>query len=259
MKARYLCWSALLMTAAWLVLAQSTGADPAFEVASVKPGDPSFNGSRTSSRPGSVILENVTLRACIMGAYNVRDYQISSGPDWINSERYTINAKTDEETAKLEGGPRLQRVQGMLRTLLAERFQLVIHRETKTEPGYALVLAKTGLKMKEMENQGGTSSSMGPGKWTASRIAMEMVAVQLSSIIGRPVIDHTGVKGVFELKLQWIPDDNPKPGDDPQSLDKPAGPSLFTALQEQLGLKLEGDKVPVEHIIIDHAERPTEN
>jgi uncharacterized protein (TIGR03435 family) len=222
------------------------------------------NGSSTHTNQGSLRMSGVTLKRCILYAYRMQDYQVSGGPDWLDKDRYEISAKAADQAEKLTGTANRERMEAMLQTLLADRFKLVIHRETKVLPAYALVVAKGGFKLKEVQPDGGTSTSSGRGKLTAGKISMEQLATTLSGMMDRPVVDMTGIKGVFNLKLEWTPDDSQpavKPGgnDEPVSLDKASGPSIFTAIQEQLGLRLEAQKAPVEKIIVDHAEKPSEN
>jgi uncharacterized protein (TIGR03435 family) len=235
---------------------------PAFEVASIKPADPAATGSSTNTSQGRLRMTNVSLKRCILLAYNVQDYQVSGGPNWIDTARFDIIAKTDDADEKLSRDARQERLRAMVQALLADRFQLAIHRETKILPAYALTLGKNGHKLKEVQPDGGSSTNTGRGKLTAKKISMPDLAIRLSALMDRPVIDMTGIKGVFDLALEWTPDEQSgaKPGgNDEASLDKTSGPSIFTAIQEQLGLRLEGQKAPVEKILIDRAEKPSDN
>ncbi len=143
----------------------------------------------------------------------------------------------------------------MLQALLAERFKLTLHRETKELPMYVLVVAKNGPKFKTTESETGISSNSSRTHWhVTAKGTMRRFAEFLSEEAGRPVVDQTGLSGSYELTLDWTPDDAPAAND------SAAGPSLFTALQEQLGLKLDATKGPVEILVIDRANRtPTEN
>lgn len=188
------------------------------------------------------------MRNLIMGSYSVKDYQIS-GPDWIDSQGYDINATMPPSTSPDEA-------MLMIQSLLVERLKLTVHRETRDLPVYALVVGKGGIKAREVEWEfAGISRS--PGHLTSASTRMEDLAVLLSRQLDRPVLDMTGIKGHFEVKLEWTPEGAPRrEGNGPD----PAGPSIFTAVQEQLGLKLEARKAPVEMIIVDHVERyPIEN
>ena len=159
----------------------------------------------------------------------------------------------------------------MLQTLLLDRFKLAVRRETKVVPGYALVVAKTGAKLHQstVAEESGVEKPLFTGRrgdLTAERITVAQIAEVLARELNSPVSDMTGIQGVFELHLQWIPENNQimkKPGEDGDVLaptERADGPVIFTALQEQLGLKLEARKVPVEIIVIDHVDKaPNEN
>jgi len=253
--------------------AQTKKESPAFEVASIKLGDPDARGVRLQFTPGGGLnASNVRVRQLIEFAYEVQPDQIIGGPSWFNAQGYDIIAKAPASDAPTPG-PMMSaadRDQFRLRVqnLLADRFQLVIHRETKEMPVYALVVAKGGPKMKE-----GTGDQIGiragRGEMSGNRVEMPNLARLLSRRVGRPVIDKTGLTGAYEFKLEWTPDITEGTGkgpgggpmmksEGPAGADAP-GPSIFTALQEQLGLKLESTKGPVERIVIDKLERPAEN
>jgi uncharacterized protein (TIGR03435 family) len=228
--------------------AQST---KAFDVASVKRLPPPPGGVLSSMKlePGRLTCSNVNLRKLIVQAYGVKDFQLS-GPDWLNSEIYDIAATMPPATST-------DQVLPMLQSLLAERFQLKLHRETKEVPMYALVVGKTGLKIKEGEF-GHSSTSASPGHLTAQKIPLSKLADFLSNQLGSPVTDLTGMKGFFDFTLEWAPD--ARPGEAGGASDSTPGASIFTAVQEQLGLKLEARKGPVEILVIDHVEKiPTGN
>ncbi len=221
----------------------------AFEVASIKPNKSGDRHSGSHYRQGSAYIDNNTLKDLIQLAYDVKDYAFS-GPDWLDSERFDIVAKPPAAAS-----PEQYRI--MLQTLLADRFKLTVHREQKEMSGYALVVAKGGLKIKELEPSGGSDSNSSRGTLSAKTISMSKFAEWVSRQVGRPTIDATGTKGVFTFKLEWSPVENqpPEPGAPP-----PAAPTIYTALQEQLGLRLQGQKVPVNVLVVDHMERvPTEN
>jgi uncharacterized protein (TIGR03435 family) len=189
-------------------------------------------------------MKNVTLKACITWAYRMTDAQVY-GPDWLASERFDIVAKTES------GKPQPE----MLAAALSERFKLTVHRETKEMTVYALVAAKNGPKLKKGEpGEGDTTSRR--GHLTATRTSMAGLARFLAGPnvrLGRLVVDKTGLEGVFDFTLDWTPENG-----DRKNADAP--PSIFEALQEQLGLKLDAQKGPVEVLIVDHAEKvPTEN
>jgi uncharacterized protein (TIGR03435 family) len=155
----------------------------------------------------------------------------------------------------------------MLQSLLADRFKLKPHHETKQAPAYVLVLAKNGAKMKKEPDDTTTEYTHSDRTYITYHAApINDLAARLTFLMGRPVLDKTGLTGKYDIALQWMPDSGqasmPGPDSGQQGNAPPpdsSGPSIFTALQEQLGLKLESITAPVEHIVIDHVERPSEN
>lgn len=254
-----------------------------FEAASVRPSAPAGPGRGMRADPGLINMTGVTLNFLLQQAYDVREYQISGGPNWVNSDRYDIVAKLPDSTenqasadfAKFTDDQAknwLHRRQAMLQALLADRFELKIHRETKELPRYVLTVAKGGPKLKnagqiEASNVGHGMINMGRGSLWGSQIPVSDLILALSQIMGRTILDQTGLNGKFDFNLKWTPDQStaglsgvglPPPGADAAPLN-PEGPSIFTALQEQLGLKLDSGKGPVEVIVIDHAGKPSAN
>jgi uncharacterized protein (TIGR03435 family) len=225
---------------------------PVFEVASVKQVQPPPPGRGVSSSmrmdPGRFICTNVTLKKLIFNAYGVKDYEVT-GPDWLNTELYDIAASVPTDTAGDD-------VLLMMQSLLAERFKLALHRERKEMPVFALIVGKTGPKLKQVEF-GPSRTSASPGKLTATNVPMRNLAEFLSRQLDRPVLDLTGLKGFYDFTLEWAPEAKASaPGDAAGEI----GASLFTAVQEQLGLKLEGRKAPIEILVVDRAEKvPTGN
>jgi uncharacterized protein (TIGR03435 family) len=217
----------------------------AFDVASPPP----VGGVRSSMdlKPGRLTCSNVNLRKLIAQAYDVKDFQLS-GPDRLNSEIYDIVATMPPATST-------NQVLLMVQSLLADRFQLVLHRETREVPMCALVVGKGGLKIKEGEF-GRSSTSASPGHLTAQKTPMEKLTDFLAGQLGSPVTDMTGAKGFFDFTLEWTPD--ARPGE--ATSDNVPGASIFAAIQEQLRLKLEVRKGPLELLVIDHVEKiPTGN
>jgi uncharacterized protein (TIGR03435 family) len=215
-----------------------------FEVASVKPNATGSGHSDIDVDGNLLRMNNVTLKACITWAYHLTDAEVS-GPDWLNSERFDVVAKAETGKPKPE----------MLAAVLADRFKLAVHRETKELTVYALVVAKNGPKIKPVDpGEGDTTSRR--GHVTITRTSMNGLAHFLAGPnvrLGRPVTNKTGLDGVFTFDLNWTPEGRTEPQPD-------APPSIFVALQEQLGLKLEATKAPVEILIVDHAEKiPSEN
>jgi uncharacterized protein (TIGR03435 family) len=218
----------------------------AFEVASVRITPPDKIGYTALPKYGTnrFISTNITLDLMIQLAYGVTWNQIS-GMEKLGKYHYDITAKA-EDGVVITGetlGPRL-------RQLLEQRFKLATHRETKEFPGYALVVAKAGPKLQPSKQDSTAYGMVYPGGLRAPHATMEVLAIDLASPLGRPVIDQTGVKGQYDIQLDYARD-----GDANSSL-----PSIFTALEEQLGLKLEPRKVPVELLVIDRIETvPSEN
>jgi bla regulator protein blaR1 len=193
----------------------------------------------------------------VMYAYDVRDFQILGGSNWVNSEPYDI-------VAKAEGNASRPQLRLMLQSLLKERFKLELRRETKDAPIYELVVAKGGLKMQEDTTTPARRMGMtGVGKLVAQRTLLAVFAEFLGTIAGRPVVDKTGLSGTYTFKLEWTPDFGEGglrgPGQPDVSPPNSNGPSLFAALQEQLGLRLQSMKGPVESLVIETAEKPTQN
>ncbi len=238
-----------------------------FEAASIKPSAPAPMGEMRigiQMLPGGRIsMSGVTVKILIQRSYGVRDFQIIGGPAWMGSERYDI-------TAKPEGAATPDQVKLMTQALLADRFKLQFHRETKELPTYALVVGKGGQKFHESEvvpegsdKPRGTRISVGRGQFELNGAAMAALANQLGQVLGRSVIDKTELTGNYDFKLEWTLDESqgairPAGGEAPPPSDN-SGVSIFTAVQDQLGLKLEATKGPVEILVIDRAEKASEN
>jgi bla regulator protein blaR1 len=259
---------------------------PVYEVASIKPNKSADNRTRIMYSPDGLSATGGTLQMLIMSAYGVSPHQISGAPSWLNSERYDIEAKMDSSTAdelrKLGEDERRVERQQMLQTLLADRFKLTIHRESKELPVYALVIAKDGPKFQEAK-PGDTYSNgikgpdgrpgagmmlMGNGTLTAQGVPLVNLVRLLTRELGRTVIDKTGLTSKYDFTLKWTEEreapmfkgtEGSQPGTGGTSVPESSGPSIFTAVQEQLGLKLESEKGPVDILIIDHVEKPSEN
>ena len=250
-----LCAGVVILTSI-RVFGQSPASLPTFEAASVKPNKSGDRNVSIRRSPGRFTTTNTTLKMLITFAYDIRGHQLSGGPSWLDSDRYDI-------VAKAEGAdPSEAQLKQMVQALLADRFQLTIHREMKEMPVYALVVGKNGSKLHQAEGTG-PQMRMGRGQLTAQKVSLELFAKQLATQLGRSVIDSTGLKGDFDFKLEWTPDANQPMGlkegvDGPAPADS-SGPTIFTAVQEQLGLKLEAQKGPVELLVIDRAEKASEN
>jgi uncharacterized protein (TIGR03435 family) len=253
--------------------AQSPAAHPPFdrfEVATVKPTPPDWAGGRfiRMLNADQFVARNHALKTLIAAAYNLSPKEISGGPEWVDSDRYDILAKTPGEVR-----PDLDEQMSMLRELLADRFKLAFHREQKEMSIYTLTITKSGPKLKESAKTRDASpagppplifvlsphSARLPGR---DATMGEFASVMQRALLDRPVVDRTGLTGRYDFDLEFMPDESQfggalgKPGE-PSDNDTP--PGLFTAIQQQLGLRLEATKGPVAALVIDHVERPSAN
>jgi uncharacterized protein (TIGR03435 family) len=235
---------------------QASTKAPKYEVISVRPSN-SGEGMQIATRQNSFSARNVTLWALIYNAYDVRPVDPAKGlPGWAVSTQFDVDAKMDESTfatlRKLPPQEQSQFRRLMLQSLLADRFQLRIEHATVERPAYDLVIAKDGFKLKE--SQSSTSSGwVGNGQihFLSAPISSLAYTLSNSAEVGRGVVDKTGLTGRYDIALTWTPDERFGSGD--------SGPSIFTALEEQLGLKLVPGKGPVDTIVVDHVERPSPN
>lgn len=269
----------------------TTAPFPSFEVVSIKPNRSGETGRRWDMlRSSRVALTNVTTNDLIAMAYNLYDYQIWGGPSWVNSEKLNVDAREEDSVAqdlqKLPRDERLEKIRLMIQSLLADRFNLSVSHKTKDLPVYVLVIAKNGPKIQKSKPgdtypngiriKGPNGSTYGApilrvesSRVTGQGVPTESLARLISQQLRRTVVDKTGLRGDYDFTLQWTSDqseaamlkaaDEAKPGSNSALPPEPAGPSIFTAIQEQLGLKLESTRGPVEIIVIDHIERPSEN
>jgi uncharacterized protein (TIGR03435 family) len=228
-----------------------------FEVATVKSADPNAPGTmlnwRDAGHAHSFVAENFSLRQLIAAAYGIRDHQLTGGPGWIGSERFDVVGKPENPVAP--GPEGMKALHSMLQALLADRFHLTIHRETKEMPVYFLAVAKGGAKLRESAAGSVGGQSGGTGWFKASNNRIDEFAQTLAGMVSRSVIDKTGLTGQYDFRLDYTPDvtAGPDAGTTPEK------PSLFTVLQEQIGLRLEPGKAPVEMFVVEHAEKPSEN
>ncbi|HEY4088427.1 MAG TPA: TIGR03435 family protein [Bryobacteraceae bacterium] len=219
-----------------------------FDAASIKPSNASPGSSGINTNNGYMRAYNVTLKRCIAGAYGITEDQVIGGPKWISENRYDI-------TARGSGG----HTEDMLKTLLADRFRLVMHPQSETRSGYALTVAKGGIKaaVSAIPPGGPSTTNSSRTRIEAKLCSMPVLARKLAAVLGQPVVDDTGDTRSFDFVLQWVPDEVMSKAS--AGSDAANGPSLFTAVQEQLGLKLEARKVPVDVLVIDRVEFPSEN
>jgi uncharacterized protein (TIGR03435 family) len=248
---------------------KSASAAATFDVAVIRPnpGEDTMGSSHSHiwSAPtdGHFKAQNVTALALIQWAFALSENRIDGGPAWMRAKKFDMDAKpdpaVDEQMRALDSSEVRLRKQRMLQALLADRFALKTHEETRILQLYVLVVAKGGPKFKASEKNGtsfNTNNSNGNVQMTVqgSDHTLRLLAEQLGRSLGRVVVDKTGLDGRFDLTLKFVSDDAGSTGPDALS-----GPSVFTALQEQLGLKLEPEKGPVEMLVIDHIELPSEN
>jgi bla regulator protein blaR1 len=265
-----------------------------FDVASIKPSDPNSHNVNFNSSPGLINISGATAKLLIQEAYDVRDTQISGGPGWVGVDRFDIMAKIVREavapgTAKPseDQAAAAARQRERLRNLLADRFRLKTRRETRELTVYALTIAKNGPKIKKSKADDpaptiADNKEPGPGRGSVMRVGRGQIAVQaiplsdlarvLSQQLGRTVIDKTGLEGDYDFTLEWAPDQGSgspfggpaepsakETGQGSAGGSESGGPTLFAAIQEQLGLKLESQKAQVEMLVIESIEKPSEN
>jgi len=242
---------------ACLTLATSLASAQEFEVVSIKPNHSGDNSSHSSSDQGRLAATNNSLRALIQMAYGLPEYQVD-GPEWLRTERFDLAAKFPEELPKDRDKYRAG-LQAMLQKMLQERFHLVIHRERRTMAVYGLIVDKKGIKFQEVPDTGSHSNSNN-NHYEGTGVSMATFATVLARRMDLPVIDMTGLKGAYKMTLDWVPEPRKSADGAAPDSDAPAGPNLREALQDQLGLKLENRKAPVEVLVVDHIEKvPTEN
>lgn len=229
-----------------------------FEVASVKPSAPDARGNTFNFTPGGgLTILNATFRTILQTAYDVAGFQIQGGPSWMNSDRFDIFAKSEsgEAPAGHATPGAIQQTRLKLQALLADRFRLKAHREKRELPIYALAIGKNGPKLTEAAGptSGPAGMHMACGQMTGTGTTMENFARSLTRELGRPVEDRTGLPAKYNFQVNWTPDNGPCQ-DSSSDL-----PSIFGALQGQLGLKLESTKGPVEIVVVDSVEKPAAN
>jgi len=228
---------------------QQTTPSAVFEVATVKPATTKELGFSIDPGPDTLTMRNVTLRIAIQFAYQLHEYQMSGGPKWVDSDGYDIVGKTDDSLRSLGRTERIDRLRAMMRALLAERFQLSMRRGLKDVPAYSLSIAKGGFRLAKVEPGAQKQIYGRPDKLVANGATIAEFASLLEAKFQLPVVDHTGLDGLYNFSVQYAPADAP---------DSPY-PSIFTALQEQCGLKFEKTTAPVESFAIASVERPAAN
>jgi uncharacterized protein (TIGR03435 family) len=255
--------------AAQIAAAQATDAGPTglkFDAASIKPNNSGSRASNLSLQGRRLVGRNVTLRMLILRAYKVEDHQLAGGPSWLNTDRYDVEAIAADDLNRDEiNGPVLQR-------LLEERFMLSVRRETQERPIYVLTLAKDGAKLKAENCIARESSAQADGRpdgcgysvmdngiILATQVNMTQFISLLIPWVMRTIVDKTAFTGFFDVDLKWNPNEMAGAAPADRSSSFADRPSIFIALQEKLGLKLEPARGPVEVLVIDRAEKPTQN
>jgi uncharacterized protein (TIGR03435 family) len=234
------------------VAPMAADANPAFDVATIKPSRPEEPGPQFWMQGRRFSVVHTSPSDIVNFAFGVQQRQVAGAPDWFTSERYDISAVPDGE-----GEPNFKQWQLMVKKLMVDRFRLKFHYEKRELPVYALTVAKSGPKLTRSQSDPSAPGGKGfgpPGNFGATNATIADVADALGYVVvDRPVVDQTGLTGRFDLRLTWTPDGAPAT----ESADAP--PDLFTAIQQELGLKLESTKAPVDVLVIDHLERPSEN
>jgi uncharacterized protein (TIGR03435 family) len=251
--------------ALWVVLsARLVCAQAAFEVVSIKPNT---SGERWESvapvAGGRLSAKNVTVAWLVRTAYHLEPFQIAGLPTWANAERFDVEAYA----ADAKSTP--QEVRGMIQKLLADRFQVTLHREDREQPTYSLVIAKNGPKLQKAksDNCTGTGTPESPcggfriykrSQMWGNTVTVKQFAAELTFMMGRMVVDKTGIDGLYDIRVEWTPEQF---GAEPGTEVKPdeVNGTLFTAIQEQVGLRMQSQKAAVETLVIDRVSRPTAN
>jgi uncharacterized protein (TIGR03435 family) len=271
-----LVWTGGSILSAQVNAGAASAAPPKFEVATIKRNVSGASGIDDVFQPtGRYRALNMRLRDLVATAYRVRGFQVAGGPAWAASERFDVEAKA-EDAASFAWVPKADGTRTfpdapflMIRELLKDRFKLVVHRETRETPVYALMMIRSALRGPRLRPPANNCFKsdpppptcegirQAPGRLVATSATMARLAASLSILLQRPVIDRTGLSERFDFNLEWKPNDSAV---DPAA--SPAAdfaPSLLAALDEQLGLKLEAQRAPIEYIVIDSAEPPTDN
>lgn len=230
---------------------------PVYDAVVIKPDKSGSGNSATNTSLSLYKATNVSLKSLLEDAYRIKEDLITGVPRDVESARFDIEAKVVDPDMDVLKHLKEDQRRSMRREILLDRFHVKAHIEVKTLPVYEMTLTKDGPKFKEAaksEGGSGTSSNISgsEAEFTANDITMAELAGSLYFVVKRTVLDRTGLTEKYDFKLKWLPDDAPETGND-------SGPSLFTALKEQLGIRLESAKGPVDTLVIDHAEMPSEN
>ncbi|HEY6849483.1 MAG TPA: TIGR03435 family protein [Terracidiphilus sp.] len=246
---------------------------PKFEVSTVKASKPDPGNSMMMFTPDGISITSFRLDMVVREAFGINDDRIFGEPGWVKSDRFNIEAKVSADDTPRLKGLKIDERRAMVVQLLEDRFGLKFHHETRDLPMYNLVIAKSGIRMQPAKEQVPAQArhmlmAHGAGEIESTGASVQSFVRMLSAQLGRTVVDKTGLTGNYDYTLKWTPDDDapamarpdetaPSPNGGAEQ--NPSGPSLFTALEEQLGLKLESSKGPGDVIVIDHIELPTPN
>jgi len=237
-------------------------ANPAFEVATIKPNNSGIEGKGIGVNGHQITTRNTSVSDLITFAYGIHARQITGGAAWIDTDKFDLQGEPD-----VEGAPNDRQVKMMFQKLLADRFRLTFHRDKRELSVYTITVGKTGPKLTASTGDPGglpTLGLRGLGKVFARNASMaDLAQLMQTTALDRPVVDQTGLKGRYDLTLNWTPDESQFHGRGGQAPPPPANvepdPDLYTAIQQQLGLKLDAVKAPADVLVIDHVEKPSEN
>ena len=239
-----------------------------FEVESVKPNTSGAQNDHLSFAVGRYTVTNTTIKNVIKFAYNARDFQVTGAPAWVDTDRFDIDATAGEELAQqwrdLSRAQQIEELRPMVQSLLAHRFKMTVTHVVKELPVYALVVASDGPRLTpstpttpdQFRISGGPA---GEAVLTAKNEPIAALVTMLSQQLDHAVVDRSGLGGNYDLFLEWTPSLTSPPAAGAQAAANTDAPSIFTALREQLGLRLESTKGPVDTIVVDHIEKPTPN
>ncbi|HEV2577307.1 MAG TPA: TIGR03435 family protein [Acidobacteriaceae bacterium] len=234
--------------------------EPGYEVATIKPSPPDEQGRGFTLQGRHLVARNFTVEGLITLAYNLNSKQVTGGPEWLNTDRFDLDVLPDHE-----GLPSLGQARGIVRKLLADRFALKFHEDTKELSVYVLSVAKGGPKFTKSASDPTSPPGLGgpPGRMMVRNASMAEFAQVMQGTLDRPVVDQTGLKDRYDFQFRWTPDESqyggriPPPNSGDNAADAP--PPLFTAIQEQIGLKLDAMKAPAKVMVIESVQKPSAN
>jgi bla regulator protein blaR1 len=266
--------AAIIPPAIGIIRAQTLPPPPAYtyDVVSIhRPSPDQRRGGIGGGAHGGLRMQNVTAMFMLTFAYGIHDYQIAGAPGWVSSDRFDVSFTPDKAEPALRPGAgatvnemdsNMSRQKQRTQAVLRDRFGLILRAETRELPIYALILAKGGHKLSQPTVTDHGASLLGGGTRLIADgpgATMKMLAEHLAGELGRPVNDETGLDGLFNFKLEWTRDSPPQPPSPDEPVSATGGPSIFTALTEQLGLRLESRRGPVPIYVIEKIEKPGEN